>query len=130
MQGNDTHQFDPAKSQAINGETVTPGAFGEIVLRDPFTRIVQGKDDFRIRGGEIISSTGTRSDTIVGEWIPSYVLSELISPGHPGYNLGIPNHVGFLWYTPTPELMIQYDQLTAGPNKYLLFSSRNEALRV
>jgi hypothetical protein len=129
VQVNDTYQFNPTKSQAINGDTVTPGGFGEIAFYDPFTRIVQGKDDFRIRGGEAISSTGATSQTVVGEWIPSYVLGSVLG-NRPGYNIGFPNQVGFLWYTPAPELIVQYDRLTGGTSTALIFASRREALRI
>jgi hypothetical protein len=125
VQGNDTYQLQPTSSQVPNGYTVTAGGFAEIAFNDPWTRSVQGIDDFRIRGGQVSSNTGTTSDSFVGEWIPSYVL------GTP-WNIGVPNHPAGspLWYTAIPELMVQYDRLESGPNKFLLFGSRIEALRI
>jgi hypothetical protein len=124
-QGDDSYQLDPTKTQAKNGYTVTTGGFGEIALYDPFTRSVQGIDDFRIRGGDVSSGTGTTSTTVVGEWMPSYALGRF-------YNIGLPNEAGntALYYTFAPELMAQYDRFEQGPNNFLIFSSRGEALRI
>ncbi|HEX4409001.1 MAG TPA: hypothetical protein VH206_09525 [Xanthobacteraceae bacterium] len=125
VQGNNTYQFEPTKTQTHNGYTVTTGGYGEIAFADAFTRGVQGIDDFRFRGGEVEANTGTTSESIVAEWIPSYAL------GRP-WNIGLPNQLGAtaLSYTPTPELMIQYDRLLSGPNKFTIFSTRNEAFRI
>lgn len=125
IQGDDTYQFEPTSSQAHNGYTVTTGGFAEIAFYDPFTRNLHGIDDLRIRAAEITSNTGTTSSSFVGEWIPAYVLGRY-------YNIGLPNQIGntAFYYTPSPELMVQYDRLVSGPNKFLLFSSRNEALRI
>jgi hypothetical protein len=128
IQGNDTYQFDPTKSQAHNGDTLTAGGFVEAAFYDPFTTKVQGIDDIRFRGGETTSSTRTTSNSFVGEWIPSYVLRKTFNIP----NIGLPNPVGEtgLYYTISPELMVQYDQFESGPNTALIFSSRLEALRI
>jgi hypothetical protein len=122
VQGNDTYQFDPTKSQSWNGDIVTTGGFGEISFIDPFESKVT--EDFRLRGGEVLSSTGITSDAFVGEWLPAAAIGG-------GLNVGLPNRLPgtALFYTVTPELMVQYDRLESGPNSYLLFSNRNEALR-
>jgi len=130
LQGNDTYQFQPTKSQAINGDTVTAGGFAEIAFVNPFLKaaanpLTVGFDDFRIREGAAFASTGTRSDSFVFEWIPSYQLGRY-------RNIGLPNEIGAsaLYYTISPELMVQYDHLDGGPNKNLIFSTNNQALRV
>jgi hypothetical protein len=124
VQGNDTHQFDPTKTQAINGHTVTPGAFGEVFFMDPTGLLMH---DIRIRGGEAFSSTGTRSDTVVAEWFPTYHSNNLRYA-----NTNLPVEIGSsaLWYTFSPEIMVQYDQYAGGPNSYTIFSSRFEAARI
>jgi hypothetical protein len=123
LQGDDTYQFEPTKTQAHNGDTPTAGGFGEIAFFNPF--LPAGYDDFRIRDGEAFASTGTRSNSFVGEWIPSYQLGKYI-------NVGLPNEIGHtgLYYIVSPELMVQYDRLDRGPNNPTIFSTRNEALRI
>ena len=124
----DTYQFEPTSSQAHNGSTLTPGGFGEVAFRDPFLNFAE--DDIRVRGGEAYASTGAWSDTIVGEFIPRYFLGRL------DYHL---LNIGYwqpfepaspYYYNIQPELMVQYDHLNGGPNKALIFSSRDEAMRV
>jgi hypothetical protein len=84
LQGDDTYQFEPSKSQTHNGDTPTAGGFGEIAFFNPFLQ--EGIDDFRIRDGEGFASTGTRSNSFVGEWIPTYLLGKYI-------NVGLPNEI-------------------------------------
>ena len=123
IQADDTYQFQPTSKQLQNGNTLTPGGFAEVVLVNQV--FGYGWDDFRIRGGEAIVNTGTRSDTFVGEWIPTYRLGHQIQ-------LALPTQLGSapISYTFTPELMVQYDHFDGGPKTALLFASRNEALRV
>lgn len=127
---NDTYIPQPTSSQAQNGYTLTPGGFAEVAFDDPFTTAALGQDDIRFRGGEAYSSTGTRSSTFVGEWIPAYDfrLRNLFP-----INIGVPQpltRTSPFWYTLSPELMVQYDHLDGGPNKYLIFSSRDEDFRI
>ncbi|WP_426424172.1 hypothetical protein [Bradyrhizobium genosp. A] len=124
VQGNDTYQFDPTRTQAINGDSVTPGAFGEVFFTDPSGLLIH---DLRVRGGEIVSSTGTRSDTVVAEWFPTYH-SDNFRYG----NIGLPVEIGSsaLWYTFSPEIMVQYDRYETGPNGAAIFSSRDDAARI
>jgi len=125
VQGDDTYQFEPSKSQTPNGDTITAGGFGEVASKNPFARSVGGIDDFRIRGGEVLGSTRTTSDSLVGEYIPSYQFPRPFTIGNTAEIGDTP-----LLYTFSPEVMVQYDLLESGPNKYMLFSSKNEALRV
>ncbi|WP_426436028.1 hypothetical protein [Bradyrhizobium genosp. P] len=122
-QGDDTYQFQPTSTQAYNGYTLTPGGFAEVVLVNPV--FGYGSDDFRIRDGEAIASTGTRSNSFVGEWIPSYRLGNQLQ-------LALPTQLGSapIMYTFTPELMVQHDQFDSGPKTASLFASRNQALRI
>jgi hypothetical protein len=121
VQGNDTYQLNPTKTQAVNGDTVTPGAFGEVYFSDGLLT-----HDIRVRGGEAVASTGTRSDTVVAEWFPRYQSD--LRYGH----IGLPVEIGSsaLWYTFTPEIMVQYDRLEGGPNNSTIFSNRPEAVRI
>jgi hypothetical protein len=124
VQGNDTYQFQPTSTQQYNGDTVTPGAYGEIALRNPINEL-HGFDNFRLHGGEAFASTGTRSDSLVAEWIPAYSIARYLSPGEP-------QRIGTspLSYVFSPELMVQYDHFEGGPKTATLFSSRFDALRV
>jgi hypothetical protein len=121
VQGNDTYQLNPTKTQAVNGETVTPGAFGEVYFSGGALT-----HDIRVRGGEVISSSGSRSDSVVAEWFPRY---------HSDFrygSIGLPVEIGAsaVWYTFTPELMVQYDRFESGPNNFTIFSNRPEANRI
>jgi hypothetical protein len=124
LQGDNTYQFQPSKTQLTNGYTLIPGGFAEIAFSRPF-----GDDDFRIRDGEAFADTQisgqVRSNSFVGEWIPSFVL------GH-GLNIGYTNELGTtgLYYVLTPELMVQYDRLYSGTTSASIFSTRNESLRI
>jgi hypothetical protein len=122
VQGDDTYQFQPTKTQADNGYTLTPGVFAEFALVNQF---VSGIDNFRIRDGEALASTGGRSNSVVGEWIPAYLLARYAA-------FGVPQQFGTtkLSYTFSPELMVQYDHFDGGPKTAALFASRNDALRI
>jgi hypothetical protein len=123
IQADNTYQFQPTSTQLHDGYTLTPGGFAEVVLGNQF--FGGGSDDFRVRYGEAFVNTGTRSNTFVGEWIPSYRLGKQIQ-------LALPTQLGSapISYTFTPELMVQYDHFDGGPKTASLFASRNEALRV
>jgi hypothetical protein len=123
LQGDNTYQFEPTKSQAHNGYTPTPGGFVEVALNSPFG--FTGNDDFRFRDGEAFASTNTNSNSFVGEWMPNYNFGNY-------RNIGFANEIGVtgIYYIPAPELMVQYDRLDAGTSKNLIFSTRNESLRI
>jgi hypothetical protein len=122
VQGDDTYQAQPTPSQAHNMETITTGGFAEVAFVSP---ILSGFDDFRVRDGEAFANPGATSNSFVGEWIPSYKFG-------PGRNVGLPNEVGHtgLYYTISPELMVQYDQLDSGKSNALIFSTGTESLRI
>jgi len=122
VQEDATYLFQPTATQSKTSDTITSGAYTQIALRDPFLRY-GAEDLFRFRGGQVDGSTGTYYSTFVGEWIPAY---------GPKYgNIGTVTDAGKnILYVFAPELMVQYDQLEGGPNKYLLFSSRNQDLRI
>lgn len=124
VQLDDTMQLEPTKTQQKNGDTITPGAVAEAAVLNP---ILSGYDTFRIRGGAGFASTWTTSETMVGEWIPSYFLKGL-NDKLP--DIGIPDRLWILDYVLTPELMIQYDSLVRGTSANTIFSSRAEALRI
>jgi hypothetical protein len=124
LQGDGTYQLQPTPSQSRTSDTLTAGAFAQLSLYNPFLRSTGGIDNFRFRAGEVTANTGTLSTAFVGEWIPAYRLGPL----NFGIQGGIPR-TGII-YTFSPEVMVQYDQLDGGPNKYLLFSSSYQALRI
>ena len=126
LQGDNTYQFQPSKTQDTNGDTLTPGVFGEIAVLNPFQL---GYDDFRVRDGEAFADTQitgqTRANSFVAEWIPTYRLGS-------GLNLGLPNEVGHtgLYYIMTTEIIVQYDRLDGGKSGALIFSTSDESLRI
>jgi hypothetical protein len=121
-QSDDTYQLQPSGSQLRNGYTLIPGGFGELALR---SLIAPGIDNFRVREGESFVNTGTRSNSFVAEWIPTYLLGRYA-------NLGLPNRVGStaLYYTVSPEFMVQYDHFDNGTKTAAIFSTHDEALRI
>jgi hypothetical protein len=122
IQFDDTYQFQPTGTQLYNGYTLTPGGFVELALWNQFGL---GIDNFRVREGGVFVNTGTTSDSFVGEWIPVYQLGRY-------RNLGLPNQLGSsaLWYTFSPELMVQYDHFDSGSKTAAIFASGVEALRI
>jgi hypothetical protein len=124
LQADDSYQFEPTKTQTYNGDTLTSGGFTEFSFNNPLINGIHEIDDFRFRGGETFGSAGITSTTFVGEWIPSYTLGPVL--------IAIPERIPntALWATISPELMVQYDQLDSGPNKYTIFAARDEALRI
>jgi hypothetical protein len=118
VQANVTHQFQPTATQAPNSDTVTGGAFTQFAIGNAILR--EGAEDFfRIRGGEVNASAGSRSAAFVGEWIPVY-----------RSGIGLQKQLGNVTYVFSPELMVQYDEFLGGTNKAPLFFARNNALRV
>jgi hypothetical protein len=118
VQGDVTYQFQPTPKQTRTSDTVTSGAFTQFAIGNSILR--NGAEDyFRIRGGETDASSGSRSATFVGEWIPVY------QPG-----IGLQKSFGNLTYVFSPELMVQYDEFLGGPNKAALFFAQDRALRV
>ena len=117
VQGDLTYQFQPTHTQAWTSDTVTSGAFAQFGFAN--SKIETGFDYFRIRGGEIDASTGSRSMTFVGEWLPSY-----------GPLIGKQRDFGLITVYPSPEVMVQYDDFLGGANKPALFSSHDSALRI
>lgn len=122
VQEDDTYQLQPTATQSHNGYTLTPGGFAEL---DFFHSLPwAGIDSFRVREGQAIGSTDTRYDSFVGEWIPTYNIGYLLT-NQPARIPGT-----WMYYTFTPELMVQYDQFVGGPKTPALFSTYNEALRI
>jgi len=125
VQADDTYQLQSAANQPYNGYALTSGGFAEFAV---FNKFAHGIDNFRVRDGEATASTGTRSNSFVAEWIPQYVTSiDYLS-------LGLPVRVGPppspLWYSFSPELMVQYDRFDSGPKTAAIFASGIDALRV
>lgn len=117
LQGNEMFQFASSSVPSKTSDTMTAGGYAEFELSSS-----AAQSYFRIRGGEVFGSSGTGSETFVGEWMPVY---ESLNIGTSSYIPGTP-----IDYRASPELMVQYDQLVYGPNKYLLFSAHNDALRI
>jgi hypothetical protein len=117
VQANVTHQFQPMATQASNSDTVTSGAFTQFAFANLFN--AKMTDFFRLRGGETDASTGSRSATFVGEWIPQYAVG-----------LGSQADLGLITVWPAPELMVQYDNFLGGLSKAPLFFARDDALRL
>ena len=126
--GSGAYSFQPTASQTSTSDTVTAGLFTQTSFGNPLIGMLPeggGYDSFRLRGGEVTSSTGTFSTSLVGEWFPVYTVWGPLRFGDK-YNIqGTP-----LYYVLNPELMVQYDRYDSGPNKYLLFAVNSEALRV
>jgi hypothetical protein len=119
VQGNGTYQFRSSNSPGVTSDTLAGGAFVQLGFNNS---LVGGQDYLRFRGGEQFGSSGVTSDSFVSEWLPVY--------GGP-LHIGTPGRLaGPIFFLFSPELMLQYDRLEDGPNKYLLFSAKNEALRV
>jgi hypothetical protein len=124
VQTDGMYVFQPTPGQGPTSDTITSGAFTQVNFTDPFFRGAQ--DAFRFRGGQVDGSNGIYYTTFVGEWFPVY--SKAL--GGPA-NFGTESQEGkVLRYVFSPELMMQYDQLEGGPNKYALFASRHEDLRI
>jgi hypothetical protein len=124
VQGDGTAQFQPTATQSTTSETVTGGAFTQLAVANHLVGIGGALDVFRLRGGEMDASVGSRSATFVGEWIPIYM-----------EGVGLPKTAqwgasGKFIYTVSPELMVQYDQFLNGTTKPSLFFAHNDALRV
>jgi hypothetical protein len=117
VQGDLTYQFQPTPKQAWTSDTITSGAFAQFTFANQ--KIETGFDSFRVRGGEIDASTGSRSMTFVGEWLPSYIPL-----------IGKQKDFGLITVYPAPEVMVQYDDFLGGVNKPALFSARDSALRI
>lgn len=117
LQGNEMFQFSSSSAPSKTSDTVTAGGYAEFGFSTS-----AAQNYFRIRGGEVFGSSGTGSETFVGEWMPVY---ESLNIGTSSYIPGT-----LIDYRFSPELMVQYDQLEYGPNKYLLFSTHNDALRI
>jgi hypothetical protein len=124
VQGNDTYQFQSSPSQPLNADTVTYGGFTQLVLNNDWIG-GGGFDTFRIRVGEVTASSGTSWTSQVGEWIPAYRFGNVI-------NFGTHSEIGStpFYYVLAPEIMVQDDQYVSGPNKYLIFATHSESLRV
>jgi hypothetical protein len=117
IQGDGTYDFRSATSRSKTLDTLTSGVFAQFGVNDNLF----GDDDyFRLRAGAVNGNAGITSNTFVGEWLPV----------GGSYMIGLPSRIGSLFYVFSPELMVQYDQLDSGPNKYLLFADRKYALRV
>jgi hypothetical protein len=122
VQGSEGYKFETPNSASMTMDTITAGGFAEFAFKSPLA--LYGRDYFRIHGGEEFGNSGITSTTITGEWLPVY-----------GPGIGTQYHfprVGqtIVDFQLSPELMVQYDQLQTGPNKYFLFAENNEALRV
>jgi hypothetical protein len=125
VQGSDASQFATASSPSKETETVTAGGFFEIGLNNglaPGSLNTYGQTYLRVHGGETFGNSGIGSNTFVGEWIPVY------QPWYIGTQRALPD--GIIHYAFGPELMVQYDELEYGKNKYLLFETNREALRI
>jgi len=129
VQGNGTDQFASANSGSQTTETVTAGGFAQLVFTNDFG--IHGEDYFRIRAGEVNGGIGSSavigSTTVIGEWLPVFDVGN--------HRIGIEDYSPdgdntSIRYSFAPELMVQYDQLDYGPNKYLLFSTNNQAFRI
>lgn len=117
LQGNEMYQFSSPTAPSKTSDTMTAGGYTEFGFGGS-----EEQNYFRIRGGEVFGSSGTGSETFVGEWIPVY------DTWHIGTSYSL--HGTDVVYQFSPELMVQYDQLEYGPNKYLLFFAHNDALRI
>jgi hypothetical protein len=119
VQGNGMNQFETSTSPSKTTDTLTAGGFIEFAIRDAADN---SRSYFRFHGGETFGNTGIGSNTFVGEWIPVYG----------AFNIGTQYHIPgtTIDYIFSPEIMVQYDQLVYGPNKYRLFSTNNDAFRV
>ncbi len=128
LQGTGTYQFQSPSAASQTTDTVTPGGFVEVGLKDPF--IALARDYFRVHAGEQYGSSGISSTSVVGEWLPVYgnVFQQ--------FAVGTPSYIPFAFSKPivdylfAPELMVQHDTLQIGPQKYLLFSTNNQAVRI
>jgi hypothetical protein len=125
VQGNGMDQFATPTNPSKTTDTFTAGGYLEFAVADlGSASTTQTATYFRFRGGETFGNSGIGSNTFVGEWIP--VIG--------GFNIGLPSSIDIsgtpIGYTFSPELMVQYDQLVYGPNKYLLFATRPDAFRV
>ncbi len=116
VQFDGTDYFASPTSGSKFTETVTGGG----VLQTGFNNFFGwGEDNFRLRGGAVDApSSAIVSHTIVGEWIPYYEFTRDQFPLSP------------IIFRFIPELMVQYDSLASGPNKYLLFADNDYALRI
>jgi hypothetical protein len=112
-----TNQFPSESAAFATNDTVTPGGLIELG-----TKHFGGESYFRVRDGEVFAPQGIASNSFVAEWIPSFPDLYIHNPIH---NVAGLFNIGF-----DPELMIQYDALNWGPNKYLLFATSNSALRI
>jgi len=116
VQFDGTNYFESATSPSKTTETVTAGGVAQIGFNNVFGL---GEDNFRLRAGEIDApSAAIVSNTVVAEWIPYYAFSRdqfQLSP---------------IVFRVIPEVILQYDRLVSGPNKYVLFADNNYALRI
>ena len=126
VQGDGAYQFESAKSPASAIHTVTAGGFVQIGgLHDPFGASDANGASFgyiRLRAGYTFGSTGTGSTTMAAEWFPKVDNSALrLNEKGTGDNYT---------YTIIAEMEAQYDALDNGPDKYRLFLTKHEALRL
>jgi hypothetical protein len=112
-----TNQFPSESAAFATNDTITPGGLIELG-----TTHFGGESFFRIRDGEVFAPQGIASNSFVAEWIPSFPDLYIHYPIH--------NIAGLFNMDFDPELMVQYDELNWGPNKYLLFATNNSALRI
>jgi hypothetical protein len=120
VQANESYQFETPGSPSKTSDTATAGGYFQFVIDNA---ALGGLNIFRIRGGETFGSSGVVTNTAVAEWQPIYN-STLLGAPRPLKLLLPLNYVIF------PEVMLQYDSLASGPNKYQLFSLRDDALRL
>jgi hypothetical protein len=133
IQGDGTYQFASRTAPLKRSDTVIEGGFLQFGVRD---RILTNDSDdfFRVRGGEAEATTGIKTTTFVGEWIPRATLLVggckvgLYEPtelpcGEPPFDIPIT-------YLFVPELMVQADHLVDGRRTYLLFKQDDSAVRV
>ena len=120
IQADGSYQFKSQSSPFKETGTLIEGGFVQVQYNPPGTA---DNEYFRLRGGPEQSSSGIDTTTIVGEWLPTTSPLSAIP-------LGEPKDVGHVTFVLSPELMFQYDQLSEGPRKFLLFSSGDSAFRI
>jgi len=128
LQFDETYQYATPSSPSKRTEILTEGAFAQFGFGN-----YDAQHYFRLRGGEASSSTGTKTNSVIAEWLPTFALPggvcALAFDLHRPYPCD--GHTNtFVSYLLTPELMVQSDHYDSGPNKYRIFLTDHSALRV
>jgi hypothetical protein len=122
IQADGTYQFKSQASPQKQTSTLVEGGFIQVNFNPPGTA---SNEYFRFRAGAQQSSTGASSTTMVGEWLPYLPMGWGFIPP-----LGRTFNEGSLDLVLTPEVVLQYDHLDAGPRSAVLFSTGASALRI